>query len=384
MITSVLSGNDVTESVQEGSITLHHNAPDQASIAMPFHTVPGSIDIQGLEGVTLDIYEDGSHKHHGNVEYAEADGDADEIRVVFHSIDPTFIYKDRLVQDADGDYTKPTIIEDNLDGPAIMAAAHANTVATFGSVGFGVGAVATGGISLEGAPTNWPKYIDELGVLLCETGQLDITYDPATNLVSFWNGDYGSDLSGSVQLHYGTGNFNCYRGRMSVDKKELKNRIRYLLGPRVGTSDDPAGDQHWRGSVDLTTVSIPNHSAVNALAAASEAAHLCRFELRIFDARGDEATVGRELYKAHFSSEVILRAQPKLMFHVTPDPGMPLNFGSGDLISVAGFGISGVQRVMDVTGSWKANGPLEVGEPSTQAGSPRPFAVTTTGVMEAI
>lgn len=365
----------MTQYVQEGSVTEKLNEPWQASVRLP--TLGTSAGI----GSSMNVYVDGAHRFRGEVEYAEYEGDEDRKDVVFTGIDPTFINKDRIAADADGDYTKPTFIETRVTGPAIMSHIIANSASQFGALGYSVGFVAGGGISLVGAPTNWPMYIDEVQSLLTSTGELDCIYDPAANTLNFYNGDYGANLSGSVRFEYGTGSNNARRCRVTIDRKEMKNRGRYLLGPRRKTSADPPGEQHWAGSVDLTTVSIPNWAALNAAASASQTTHRTRFGLWIKDARGDESTVGRELYKAHFTAEMSMRLQPKLMFHITPNRGIAPTFRCGDRIWVAGFGLSGVQRVMSMTYRWTADGPIELGEPVGQAG---PKAVSTTAVAESL
>ncbi len=371
--TTLLGGSDVTQYVQEGSVTEKLSTPWQSSVRLPTFGTGAGI------GTPLDVFVDGAHRFHGEVEYAEYDGDEDTKYVTLTAIDPTFINKDRIAADSDGDYTKPLFIETQVTGPQIMSHIISNSIAQFGPIGYSVGYVASGGISLVGAPTNWPKYIDEMQTLLCDTGELDCIYEPSANTLNFYNGDYGSDLSGSVRFEYGTGLFNARRCRVTIDRKEMKNRGRYLLGPRRKTAADPAGDQHWDGSIDLTTVTIPNWAALNAAASASQATHRTRFGLWIKDVRGDSSVLPRELYKAHFTAEMSMRLQPKLMFHITPNRGIAPAFRCGDRIWVSGFGLSGVQRVMDFTYRWTADGPIELGEPVGQAG---PKAVTTTAIAE--
>lgn len=373
-VQTILGGADVTAYVQEGSVSEKLNSPAHAAVKAPAHLVSAGI------GSSLDVLVDGAHRFHGPVEYIEHHGLEDRRDSTFTAVDPTFMWNWRVAQDADGDYTKPTFIEDFVTGPAIMQAIIQHSVAQFGPIGHSIGSVASGGADLTGAPTNWPKTIAEVFTLLTETGELDGVYSPSSNSVSFYNGDYGSDLSGSVNFTYGSGG-NCRACRVTEDGKEMVNRMRYLLGPRVGTSEDPAGDQHWRGSIDRTTMTVPFISQINSAASGSEAQYLTRFLVRIFDARGDEAIVGRELYLNHFARELWMRLKPKLMFHITPHRGIAPAFGIGDLISVAGFGLSGVQRVMEMTYRWTADGPIELGEPVGQAGA---AAVSTTGILEGL
>lgn len=371
-VQTILDGTDVTQYVQEGSVSHRLDFPSQAVVRLP--TFGSSAGFHA----PLQIVVDSTIDFDGRCQYIEYHGAEDAAYVTYTALDPTFMWLWRVAADADGDYSKPSFIEDFQTGPQIMEEIIQNSISQFGPIGHTIGSVATGGADLTGAPTNWPKTIMEVAVLLSETGELDWRYDPATGEVSFYNGDLGDDLSSSVSFSYGSGG-NCRECRVTIDGTELVNRMRYLLGPRVGTADDPAGDQHWRASIDRTTAAVPDIDTINPLADDSEADYWTRFLVRIFDARGDEATVGRELYLYHFSRELYMRLKPKLMFHVTPHRGIAPTFKPGDLISVSAFGLSGVQRVMEMTYRWSADGPIELGEPVGQAGA---HAVSATSVAE--
>lgn len=373
MVTTILADADVTEYVQEGSVTEMHNAPDQCSVKLP------SDNATAGDTAELDVYVDGDHRFHGDVEYIEHQGDEVERYTTYTAVDPTFMWDWRVAADADGDYSKPSFIEDFVTAPQIMAEIIANSIAQFGDIGHGIGSVASGGSNLSGAPTNWPKTIAEIAVPLSETGELDWRYTPSTNTVSFYNGDLGDNLSGSVSFVYGPGG-NARACRVSIDKREMVNRARWLFGPNKADKSGATLEQRWSYSVDRTTTAVPNIATINAYADASEALYRTRFATRVLDTDGDLEAV-RFLGRAQFAAELWMRLKPKLMFHVTPEPGIAPAFRPGDLIAVSGFGLSGVQRVMDMTWRWTAAGPIELGEPMGQAGA---HAISTTSILEGL
>lgn len=368
-----LNGASVTQYVQEGGVTESHNAPDQATVKL-------ATDHAGVSnGATLDVVVDGTHRFNGSIEYVEHQGDADTRYTTYTAIDPTFMWHWRVAADADGDYTKPTFLADFQTGPQIMQAIISHSITQFGDIGHGIGSVASGGVDLSSAPTNWPKTIAEIAVWLSETGELDWRYNPATGLVDFYNGDVGSDLSGSVNFAYGSGG-NAIACRVSSDSREMVNRPRWLFGPRLTDLGAAKLDQHWSYSVDRTTVVVPNIGTINVAASASEATYLTRFQVRVIDMDGRDDAV-RVLGRAMFGMELWMRLKPKLMFHITPNPGIAPAFRPGDLIGVSGFGLSGVQRVMDMSYRWTANGPIQLGEPMGQAGA---HAISTTAILEGL
>ncbi len=368
-----LAGSDVTQYVQEGGVTESYLAPCQATVKLP------SDNASAGDTADMDIFVDGSHRFHGSVEHIEHQGDANTRYTTYTAVDPTFMWAWRMAQDSDGDYTKPTFLEDFGTGPQIMEALLSNTIADFGDIGHAVGSVATGGSDLTGAPTNWPKTIMEIAVMLSETGELDWRYNPASNTVDFGNGNIGSDLTGSVNFSYGSGG-NARACRVSIDKREMVNRPRWLYGPRLTDLGAAKLDQHWSFSIDRTSTLVPNFATIDAAASASEAAYLTRFHVRILDADGRVEAV-RMLGRAMYGMELWMRLKPKTMFHITPNRGIAPAFRPGDLISVSGFGLSGDQRVMDMSYRWTADGPIELGEPMGQAGA---HAISTTGILEGL
>jgi hypothetical protein len=374
-----IDGTEVTNVCVEGSSTRKLNLPSTATVKIPMDYAIGG------PGSRLKISIDGTLHHHGTVLLCETDTGPDIGYTVYNSSDPMELWQWRPARDPDGDYSNPTFIEDNVTGPQIMQAILTQSEDDSGGiVGVGegplfvsLGGFETGGVDLTGAPTDWPMSIMEIAQLLCSTGALDIVLTPIDSggnmaQVDCYNGDYGSDLSGSVVFQYGTGAFNVSRMRVVEDITNACNKLRYLLGPRVGTAADPGAFQHWAGSVEGgALMPDPPQSDIDALIASSRAAYGVRSEIKIFDARGDEAIVAHDLYRRLWQLETWSRAQPRFMVHITPTRETAINsFGVGDLVGVQASsavrgGFSGAQRVYQYTVGWDGDGVLAITELQT-------------------
>ena len=220
----------------------------------------------GGAGSLVKIYIDAVLWHHGRVMNCEVDADEDFGYVRYNSSDPMELWTQRPARDPDGDFSKPDFINTFVTGPQIMEAIlDASENAGGGPPGdaegptfLDIGTVATGGIELLGAPVDWPMTIAEVANLLVSTGQLDCVIDPTDpgggimGEVSFYNGNFGTDLQSSVIFEYGTGSHNVRRLRWNEDMTQVSNKLLYLGGPRVGTAQDPEGVQHWCWSVNGT------------------------------------------------------------------------------------------------------------------------------------
>uniref|UniRef100_UPI0039836169 hypothetical protein n=1 Tax=Gaiella sp. TaxID=2663207 RepID=UPI0039836169 len=320
--------------------------------------------------------------------------------------DPTLIFESRPVRDGVGsgdvgDFTKPTVIARRKYGPQIMqevllqSADGSNPADGEGPMGIALGSFATGGASLEGAPSDWPMSIAQLAALLVDTGELDIVNTPVDSggnmgQVSCYNGDYGANLTGTVNFQYATGTRNAIGCRRTTDLRGLCNKLWIYLGPRKYKDDDPAfGEQHWRANITADDPALnvapynPPQSTIIAARDASRAAHYVRMQIRIFD--GNESAA-RDLYRRWWQMESWLRARPQTLVHVTPQRGIKPAFRTGDLIGVtAGSrfrgGFSGSQRVMEYTYRWDTEGVVELGEPVAMPGAP---AVVTTADTEGL
>lgn len=196
--------------------------------------------------------------------------------------------------------------------------------------------------------------------------------------VSCYNGNFGTDRTGTVSFEYATGALNVRRLRWNEDMSNVCNKLWYYGGPRVGTPADPAGDQHWCWNItadDPVLIAMdPPYSAVITQRSASQTAVGVRMEVQIFDALGDLCVgeggldPGRDLYRRLWLAESWLRSQPRELIHITPTRGTAIgSFDIGDLVAVSAGasvrgGFSGAQRIYEYTISWDEDGPFELSE----------------------
>jgi hypothetical protein len=324
-----------------------------AEVLLPSSEMPAI-----TKGVTELIVTDSAgttELHVGRAYFGEDDGDADSKNITVTSQDPRAFWDRKQVMDPDGDFSDPSIIQDNENAVDIMAAAINNSIANDGAMDVTVGTTEGGGVPLVGyKPVDWPMTIKDLWELLVETGELDTVLNPASggaSTVDLYNGDFGADLSGSVQFDYGTGAFNCTGAKYTWDMAPVITRLRLLLGPKRPQFD---GDiQHWAGDVQKDDPGLPDppQTAIDALIAAGEAAWGLLREVRVDDSEGDENDL-RDLYERLWQSEMIIRLVPRRLLNVTPEPGILPTFVCGDIIGVAAVlseSLSGAQRVYDMT-----------------------------------
>ena len=398
-----LDGVDVTNVCVAGNWTRRLNRPSTAQVRIPMQQVTADVGtllkIEALVGTTWEIV------HHGRVLLCETDTAEDGGYTVYNSTDPMELWQWRPFRDNDCDFTKPDITNGGttMTGPEMIEAALQNTVYcgdgsqndNEGPIFLDMGTFATGGVDLTGAPTDWPMTIAEFSSLLISTGEVDLVITPTDpggdvqGTIDGYNGNYGTDLSGSIVFSYGMGDFNVRRLRWNQDMTGMVNKLWYFGGPRIETAADPAGDQHWCFNVtgdDLSMAyppggqNIPPNSSTNnqlgVLRMASKAAYGVRMDIQIYDAYDNCAgvgAVGRDLYRRRWQQESWLRAQPREIMHVTPIRETEIGtFDIGDIVGVEATsavrgGFTGAQRVYEYTVSWDADGVLELSELQTSA-----------------
>lgn len=382
-----LDGVDVSGVAIRGSSTRRLNRPSQAQITIPMDSAIGGA------GSALKISFNGQLHHHGRVLDCETDTGEDEGFTVYNSTDPMELWQWRPARDDTGDFSKPTFIEDYITGPEIMFDILDNSVFYEGDLFLDFGTFELGGVDLSGAPQDWPQPISQIASLLISTGELDLVITPTDpgggimGTIDGYNGDFGTDLSGSVVFQYGMGALNVRRLRWNEDMANVCNRLWYYGGPRIGTSQDPAGDQHWCWNITGDDPGLANppggdidySNPLGDRRLASQAAYGVRMDIKIWDALSDlclgEGSVdpGRDLYRRLWQAESWLRAVPRELIHITPIRGFGINtFDIGDLVGVeAGSqvrgGFSGAQRVYEYTISWDEDGPFELSELQTSS-----------------
>lgn len=404
-----LDGIEVSQVSIRGSVTRRLNRPSMASITIPMDYAIGGA------GSRLKVTIDGYLRFHGFVLDCETDTGEDVGYTVYNALDPMELWQWRPVRDDDGDFSLPSIIETYITGPQIIQRMLLNSINAGagppsdaeGPLFLTLGTFESGGVSLTGAPTDWPQTMMQLASLLVSTGEVDIVITPTDpgggvmGRVDCWNGNFGTDRSASIIFRYGQAfgesSKNVRRLRWNEDMSNLANKIWYYGGPRIGTAQDPAGDQHWCWNIQGDDPGLayppggqnsPPGSAVNNQLGVrrilsqnslgpSGTGYGVRMDIKIFDALSDlclgpgSIDPGRELYRRLWQIESWIRAVPRQLIHITPIAGTQIGtFDIGDLVGVQASadvrgGFSGAQRVYEYTISWDEDGPFELSELQT-------------------
>lgn len=371
----ILDGVDVSEIAgsddSKKTWTRRISRPSGGSIRMPSHLVPADVE----EGVsTLLITDDDDEpRFQGRLEDSEDDGDENKVYTELKFLDPMKDWPKKIARDLDGDFSKPTFFTDYPQAPAMMAEIIGNSIIWEGPLDLDVGFVDTGGPDLNAAPSDFPLTLDDMRVMLLQSGFLDIVINPllgshTIGTVDLYNGDYGTDRSGSISLDYQTGLFNVKRFKRTISMKDVCNKLWYYLGPKCD-------DQHWRGNVtgDDPTLAYPpggdrdivaGNNPLGALRRDSIADYGELFEIRIYDDFGGDCVDDpfgtnndfRQFYQRMWQNESLLRARPRRLISMEPVRGFfPDPFDANDIITVSwgnairGVADSGTQRVYEFT-----------------------------------
>lgn len=366
---------DVTEYAVEGSSTRRLNRPSDAMVRLPMdHAIGGA-------GSLLKIYFDGVLHHHGKVMVCETQCDEQTGYTVYNSTDPFELWKWRPVRDPGsvldatstgdiGDFSNPKIIQDFQTGAQIVKAmieASENPAGipddAEGPLFVAKGSFAMGGQSLVGAPSDWPMTMAQLATLLVSTGTVDIVMTPIEldvdgnyGQVDAYNGNYGTDRTGSVAFQYGMGNFNVRALRWNDDMSNLVNKLWYYLGPRIDS-------HHWPANITGTSNFFADcglvSGGVTGRMNTSRTTYGVRMDVQQVDAN-DDHLVGYCLFQQLWLIEGWLRSVPLSMKYVTPTRDTAIgSFDIGDLVLVEAHtdvrgGFSGAERVYEYTISWDA------------------------------
>jgi hypothetical protein len=375
--------------VLSGSVTPRLNRPAAATCRIPMRLATGEC------GSRLKVVDDGNLIFHGMILTISDEGDEDRLYTEYVAADPMELWQWRPARDGvasgdSGDFSDPTFLYRLETGPQIMLeilqqSENAGDVPSDaeGPLFITYGVFETGGENLSGAPVDWPMTISEIANLLTSTGELDIVLVPidsggAMAEVSCYNGDYGTNLSGSISFDFKTGQYNARALRRVQDMTTMCNKLWYYLGPKKSLqrwSGSITGDgAYWAnpnfGGLDMAAL-YPRAPSVIERAGFSRADYGERMDIQIFDSRGSTNNQGageinaRALFNRRWLMESYIRAQPREMIHITPVRGTPLNFGIGDLIGVSAGpairgGFTGAQRVFEYTYSWDEDGVTEI------------------------
>lgn len=372
---ATLSGGDITAITSEKAVTRLLNLPATAKGKVPSHLVGATVGGLPLLSVgrRLKVKLNGTIFFNGMVVNVQDDGTAEtDIFTTFTAIDPMWMWGMRPARDADGDFSKPTFIEDFVTGPQIMEEILTNSVSAGGGpptdaegdlfLDMG-GTIATAGADLSGAPVDWPMTIADVLTLLTSSGELDVVLTPLDttdgNMATFnaYNGDFGTDLTGSVNFDYFTGDLNVRAITRMQDLSTICNKLWYYLGPKYD-------DQHWAGNVtgDAPDLPDPPETDIETLRTASQARFGVFMDIRIFDGGNNL----RPLYCRLWQTEQKLRSNGRELINITPIRGVAPAFNIGDLIELnAGTKLRGgftglAQRVYGFTVGEDDDGVVEV------------------------
>ncbi len=363
-----LDASEVTIRCQKMSYTPDMNGLWSADIRLA-STYAGGITEGGTELIITDNG-GGTVLFAGPCWYGEDDGDANDQMSTLTAFDHRCKWPFRQVQDADGDYSDPSIFQDFENAVDVMEAAIDNDVANDGAYGITVGSVTPSTYDLIGyKPTDWPWTMQHLWDFLVNTGTLDVMLNPGVggSTVDLHPGDAGSDLSGSVVFDYNTGSFNCMGAKYTFDMKNTITRIRYFLGPKRPFY---RGDiQHYSADVQIDDPNLDiydpvKQAQIDAQSASMEGTTGLLREVQIYDANpplpdgvnppeltGESAL--RDLYYALWQSEMLVRTVPRRLLSLTPDPNTGVgSFQVGDIITanaVLRTSVGGAQRVYRYT-----------------------------------
>lgn len=363
------SKGDVSDYAIEKSVTLRLNRPSTAKGKVPSSFVPW---LTGGD-CALKVRLNGSIIFNGIVWFLEDVGDENNAYTDFIAVSAMAWWKHRFARDLDGDFSNPDFMSVFQTGPQIIREIGRNTITWDDQVGmdFESGVFQTGGVDLSGAPVDWPMSLGDVGTMLTDTGVVDIVetfvddvdgYAPEImSVCNAYNGNYGSDLSGSVSYDWWQGNYNVRNIRRSVDMAGICNSLWYYLGPKLSV-------QRWKANITYPSGNAP----LDALILGSRSAYGKFMDIRIYDQMEME-WLARALYNELWQTESLLRLKPRELVTVTPTRGAAPSFGLGDIISVSASSVlrggldSSQQRVYEYTIGEDVDGVLEIGEIVTSA-----------------
>lgn len=383
-----------------GSVTRRLNRPSESTINVPMMFAGGGA------GSRLKVVINGSLRFHGFVTSVETDTGEDVGYSIYNAQDPMELWQKRPVRDwsgqtpglTPGNFVDPYILKDCESGPQIVEAmcrasedvALDGQELAEGPLFLSLDYFEGGGANLSGAPVTWPTTMMELATLLTSTGELDIIINPIDSggnmgSLNCYNGDYGSNLSGSVVFQYGFGLRNARRVRWMQDLSNVANKIQYFFGPKETirryksniTGDDPCGPaQIGAGAwADLLSRREGSRSAYGVRMEIQEHDVDTLSRERTVEGSGlcEEIDPVKYLYRQLWYLESWIRSVPREIIHITPTRETAINsFDIGDLVTVEAStdvrgGFSGVQRVYEYTVSWDNDGVIELSELQTSA-----------------
>jgi hypothetical protein len=386
--------NDIASVASDKKVTRRLNRPAKLEFVVPSdHALINTVEADGHPSLAagyrqISVELDGPGLYfHGIVWLLEDEGDENISRTKVTCYDPMVVWNHRPARDGEasgdaGDFSDPTFIQRNQSGPQIMEEILTQSENTPDPIttpadaegplfiDLAASTFAVGGADLSGAPMNFPMSIGEVATLLTNTGELDIYIEPIIHVpgggtlsnmaeVHCYNGDFGTDLTATVNFDYATGDFNARHFKRSDSMEQICTKLVYYLGPRLDI-------QHWRSSVTGSLL-LPANPALEALVHAARSELGVFMDLEFYDNAGNEASA-RPLYVTLWLLESLLRTKPREMLYVTPVRGIaPGSFNIGDVITVnigskARRATAGEQRIYGFTVTIDDDGVEELDE----------------------
>lgn len=401
---------DVTDVCVAGTLTRRLNRISQAQVTIPYDAAIGGAGSRLKISFVIDEVE--TIYFHGTVLICETSCDEDSGTTVYSASDPMEMWLWRPARDYDsitpGNFVDPYFTKQIAKGgkqtgpqmvESMLLASENPTLipdAAEGPLFIQYGTFEGGGEDLSGIPTDWPMTIAEIVSLLTSTGEVDVVLtpiDPGGGImaqVDVYNGDFGTDLSGTVIFEFGMGARNVRAMNWNEDMSNLRNKIQYFFTPKETTrrykanitGDDPClpgniGNPGGPGGSLPTRPNFDPPGDLGTLIQNSRDTYGVRMDIQTFDVDSihkhegcipDAAAYGcctsldgaRMLYRRQWQVESWLGAQVRELVHITPARNTQIgSFDVGDLVGVnispvIRGGTSGVQRIYEYTISWES------------------------------
>lgn len=335
----------------------------------------------------LKVRKDGDIFFNGIVWFVDDAGDENTAYTEFIAVSPLIWLRYRYARDDDGDFSDPFFFRELIEAPTILDHLIDNSLQyddvddplpVSGLTRLGIttsgGTFETGGTSMAGAPANFPMTIGDAIKLMTDTGEFDVVEvfvddgdgfpDYVMSQANGYNGNYGTDLTGSVIFDFATGTRNVRAIKRTLDMSTIGNAVRMYLGPKLDI-------QHWVYEIDATNPDLPNALFIQALATASRDTYGKFMDLHMYDSMESESAV-RHLYHGLFELEMLLRCTPRELVDIYPVNDQDLNFGLGDIVAfnagpVLRGGFAGEMRVYEYTVSESNDGVFSIDKIVTSA-----------------
>lgn len=383
---------DLTPWSTSKSVSVRLSRPSKIELTVPGDSGP----LQGNAGDglpmlwpgvrTIKAYQDGTLRQHVVVWNWAPSGDENNTSWTLTGYDPMIYLQKRYVQDNTGNFSNPSF-PSPISGAEIVQTSIENTIANDGPLPIDTTGPLASSTDLGADLTNWPVKIGDLITTLTETGALDLYMFPVDTHTGFaagivgqlWGADaLGSDLSGSVNFDYGTGDHSISNIRRSFDMDELCNKLWFYLGQRQDDTHYPANITGTETGPTGPAPYAEDLSAFQTLQLASRALYLVMMDVQQFDIAAtkdspDWATA-MKLWHQLWKQSVLLHVNPRELLYVTPAPGTGsvyrpfVDYMLGDVVSVnassiVGPAISGAdQRIYGFDIGIDANGVERVSE----------------------